>query len=404
MPEIPRIISVDDHIVEPRDLWERYLPERLRDRGPQVKKLRGRFSAGRTLGDWIEDDEGNWADVWVYEDLKAAILPGFAMSGHNQDDISQAYKPMDYDEMRPGAYDQAARLVDMDANHTDASLCFPTFPRFCGQTFLERGDREMGLACIRAYNDWMIDDWCAGPGRGRLIPLFLVPLWSPELAAEEARRCNEKGAFAVAFCEEPSRLGLPSIHTDHWDPFFAACDESGTVVNMHIGSSSKMADISPGAPRATGLSLTYEGAAHAMAEWLTSGVMERFGRLQIALSEGQIGWMPFLLERLDGIWRQRPGYGHLDTRLRKAPSEYVPDRVFGCIFDDVAGLRLRDVIGVDQIMFETDYPHGDSTWPESKAVLERLVKEAELSDDEVYRIVRGNAIRCYGLDRFGVAR
>jgi predicted TIM-barrel fold metal-dependent hydrolase len=401
--DVPRIISVDDHIVEPRDLWERYLPERFRDRGPRVRKLKGRFGPGRSMGDWVEDDEGQWSDVWVYEDLKAAILPGFAMSGHNQDDISQAYKPMDYDEMRPGAYDQAARLVDMDANHTEASLCFPTFPRFCGQTFLERGDREMGLACVQAFNDWMIDEWCAGAGRGRLIPLFLVPLWSPDLAADEVRRCNAKGAFAVAFSEEPSKLGLPSIHTDHWDPFFAACDESGTVINMHIGSSSKMAEISPGAPRATGLSLTYEGAAHALAEWLTSGLLERFGRLRIALSEGQIGWMPFLLERLDGIWHQRPGYGHLDTRLHQAPSAYLPDRVFGCIFDDLAGLRLRDVIGVDQIMFETDYPHGDSTWPESRAVLDRLVKEADLSEDEVYRVVRGNAIRCYGLDRIGVA-
>jgi predicted TIM-barrel fold metal-dependent hydrolase len=404
MPEVPLIISVDDHVVEPVDLWERFLPERLRDRAPRVRKLKGRFRPGRGMGDWLEDDEGQWSDVWVYADLKAAILPGFAMSGHNQDEISQAYKPMNYDEMRPGAYDQAARLVDMDANHTEASLCFPTFPRFCGQTFLERGDRYTGLACVQAYNDWMIDDWCAAAGRGRLIPLFLVPLWDPELAAAEVRRCNEKGAFAVAFSEEPSKLGLPSIHSDHWDPFFAACDESGTVLNMHIGSSSKMAEISPGAPRATGLSLTYEGAAHALAEWLTSGVLERFSNLKIALSEGQIGWMPFLLERLDGIWRQRPGYGHLDSRLSKAPSAYMSDRVFGCIFDDVAGLRLRDVIGVDQIMFETDYPHGDSTWPESKAVLERLVKEAALSADETYRIARRNAINCYGLDRFGVDR
>jgi predicted TIM-barrel fold metal-dependent hydrolase len=351
---------------------------------------------------WVDDADGDWSDVWVYEDLRSAILPGFAMAGHDQDQVSAEYRPMDYDRMRLGAYEQAARLVDMDANHTDASLCFPTFPRFCGQTFLEHGDRELSLACVRAYNDWMIDEWCAGEGRGRLIPMVIVPLWSSELAAREVRRCNEKGAFAVSFSENPSFLALPSLHCDGWDPFFAACDESGTVVNLHIGSSSKMADVSPGSPRAVSLSLTYEGAAHALVEWLASGVLERFAKLQIALSEGQVGWMPFLLERLDGIWRQRPGYGHLDTRLKKAPSAYVPDRVFGCMFDDVVGLRQRDKIGVRQIMFETDYPHGDSTWPKSRELIEHLAAEAELTDDEVYLVTRGNAIRLYGLERFGI--
>jgi predicted TIM-barrel fold metal-dependent hydrolase len=402
MVEIPRIISVDDHVVEPPDLWQTHLPERLREKGPRVERLKGRFKGGRTLGEWVEDDEGVWSDVWVYDDMRAAILPGFAMSGHNQDEVSAAYRPMNYEDMRPGCYQQGPRLEDMDLNHTEASLNFPTVPRFCGQTFLERGDRETGLACIQAYNDWMIDEWCAGAGRGRLIPLFLVPLWSPELAAEEVRRCNDKGAFAVAFCEEPSRLGLPSIHTDHWDPFFAACDESGTVLNMHIGSSSKMAEISPGAPRATGLTLTYEGAAHALAEWLTSGLLERFKNLRIALSEGQVGWMPFLLDRMDGIWRERPGYGHLDTRLTRKPSDYMADRVFGCIYDDLAGLKARDRVGIRQIMFETDYPHGDSLWPKSRDVLEQLVTDAGLTDEEIHLVVRGNAIRLYGLERYGI--
>jgi predicted TIM-barrel fold metal-dependent hydrolase len=291
----------------------------------------------------------------------------------------------------------------MDHNHSDASLAFPTFPRFCGQTFLEHGDRRLGLACVRAYNDWMIDEWCAGEGYGRLIPLTLIPLWDPEVAADEVRRCAAKGSFAIAFSENPTKLRLPSIHTPHWDPLFAACQDSDTVVNLHIGSSSTFPMTSTDAPRAVSLALTYQGASHALADWLTSGVLMRFPRLKVALSEGQVGWIPFILERLDSVWADRPGYGNIE-HLDQPPSCYLRDRVFGCVFDDVVGLKLRDHIGMSQIMFETDYPHGDSTWPNSRAVLEKVVTETGLNQEETDQLARGNAIRCYGLERFGLNR
>ena len=124
----------------------------------------------------------------------------------------------------------------MDANHIEAALCFPTFPRFCGQTFTEAKDKELGLLCVKAYNDWMVEEWCGDSG-GRLIPLCLIPLWDAELAAAEVRRNAERGVRAVCFSEIPPFLGLPSVHDpDHyWDPFFRACAETKTIVNMHIG-------------------------------------------------------------------------------------------------------------------------------------------------------------------------
>jgi len=398
--DLPRIISVDDHVVEPRDLWERHLPEAWRDGGPHLRRVKGRFLP-MTRGGWQEDETGNWADVWTFGDYQMAIIPGFAAAGHDQNYLGEHWDPMTYDDMRPGAYDQAARLEDLDLNHTEASLAFPTFPRFCGQTFMEHPDRKMVWACIQAYNDWMIDEWCAGPGHGRLIPLTLVPLWDPEAAAKEIRRCAAKGSFAVAFSENPAKLKLPSIHTDHWDPMFAACEESETVVNLHIGSSSTFPVTSVDAPRAVSLALTYQGSAHALSDWLTSGVFERFRTLKMALSEGQVGWMPFILEKLDGVWHDRPVYGNIE-HLPSPPSSYM-DRVYGCVFDDIIGLRLRDKIGMKQIMFETDYPHGDSTWPNSKAVFEKIATEANLSDEDVYDLTRGNAIRCYGLRRLGIS-
>jgi len=199
--------------------------------------------------------------------------------------------------MRKGCWDQKARLEDMDVNHVEASLAFPSFPRFCGQTFAERKDKTLGDLCVKAYNDWMLDEWCAGTN-GRLIPLIIVQLWDAQLAADEIRRNAARGCHAVTFSEIPPFLGFPSIHDKdgYWDPFLAACEETDTVINMHIGSSSKMPSTSPDAPAAVGSTLTYMNAAMSLTDWLMSGVFERFPRLTIAYSEGQIGWIPYVLE------------------------------------------------------------------------------------------------------------
>jgi predicted TIM-barrel fold metal-dependent hydrolase len=399
--DIPRIISVDDHVLEPPDLWQRNLPPRFRDAAPRLERVRGRFEPG-ARGGWVATADGGWADIWRFESYEMALIPGFAAAGMDQDYLGLHHDPLTYDDVRPGCYEQAPRLTDMDDNHTDASFSFPTFPRFCGQTFLEHGERDLALACVQTYNDWMIDEWCAGPGHGRLIPLTLIPLWDVELAADEVRRCAAKGSFAVAFSENPVRLKLPSIFTNHWDPFFAACAETDTVVNLHIGSSSTFPMTSLDAPRAVSLALTYQGAAHALSDWLTSGVLDRFARLKVALSEGQVGWIPFIVERLDSVWHERPVYGNLDDRLTRPPSSYFRGRIYGCVFDDLVGLQLRDHIGIEQIMFETDYPHGDSSWPHSRAVLEKLVTGAGLDERETYLLARGNAIECYGLHRVGI--
>src|SRR5438874_2608010 len=127
-----------------------------------------------------------------------------AASGFENIDL----EPITFDEIRPGCWIQKERLVDMANNHVDASLCFPNvLPRFCGQAFLERDDKELALLCVQAYNDWMIDEWCAGDAKDKLIPLTIIPLWDPTAAAEEVRRCADKGSHAVAFSENPSPLG-----------------------------------------------------------------------------------------------------------------------------------------------------------------------------------------------------
>ncbi|HVV30848.1 MAG TPA: amidohydrolase family protein [Mycobacteriales bacterium] len=400
-PSDLEIVSVDDHVLEPPDLWQRYLPSRFQDAAPRVVQERGRYAPGK-INVWEQTDDGEWASIWRFEDYEMTINPGFAAAGHDQNTLGDNWVAMTYDGIREGCFEQKPRLADMDLAGIQASLCFPTFPRFCGQTFLQNGARDLSLACVQAYNDWMIDEWCDGDGHGRLIPLTLIPLWDAELAAAEIRRCADKGSHAMAFSENPTRLKLPSIHSGYWDPLFTACAETDTVVNMHIGSSSTFPFTSIDAPRAAILALTYQGSSHAFADWMTSGVLQRYPTLRVALSEGQVGWMPYLLERLDQVWNERPRYGNLNGLLERAPSEYMRDQMYGCVFDDVAGLKLRDEIGMTQIMFETDYPHGDSTWPRCREVLDKLVHGAGLSDHERYLLARGNAIRCYGLERFGI--
>ena len=401
MTKIPRIISVDDHVVEPPDLWTSRLPSKYADRCPRVERDSAVFNFEGGVFSYEKGvEEGTPCDWWLYDDLIYPFPKLSAAVGFENLDV----EPVTFDEIRPGSWIQSERLADMDANHVDVSICFPNvLPRFCGQTFLEREDKELALLCVKAYNDWMIDEWCAGNGKGRLIPLTLIPLWDPIEAAEEVHRCASKGSFAVAFSENPYHLGLPSIHDKNhfWDPFFSACQETETVVCMHIGSSSKMPSTSPDAPFSVSSTITFANAMGSMCDYILSGIFVRFPKLKIAYAEGQVGWMPYVVERMDKIWEER-GDASFGIDLPDPPSSYIPNHIWGCIFDDEIGLKNRDIIGMNQICFEVDFPHADTTFPNTLDVATKICTEAELSEDEIYMLMRGNAIDCFGLERFGI--
>jgi hypothetical protein len=405
-PAIPRIISVDDHLVEPPRLWLDRLPAKYHDRAPRVVRIKGTMQAvtgpGRAqVTENPEHPDSRWCDQWYYDDYVWPLHAGYAAVGPLRDLIASA--PVTYDDVLPGCFDQAARLADMDRNHTEASLCFPTFPRFCGQAFMERDDKDFALLCLRAYNDFMIDEWCAGDGHGRLVPMTLVPLWDAELAAGELRRCAEKGSHAVTFPDVPPFLGLPSLHAAYWDPLLAAAEDTETVINMHIGSSSKLPASSDDAPQMVWAALSAQYSQNCLVDWLASGVLAHFPHLRIALSEGQVAWIPYFLERLDSIWHRRDGYetAMLD-RLPEPPSHYYRERVLGCVFDDVHGLRNREAVGMSQIAFEVDYPHADSTFPDTIATVTKVAGAAGLDEGETRQLVRGNAIDFYQLGRWGI--
>ena len=397
--DLPNMISVDDHVMEPKELWQEQLPASLRERGPRTvrEKVKLSFKGGH-YGFERNAEDGQWCDVWLFDDLVTPTGLLHAPAGVPRDE--QRNIPAVYEDFRDGTWDQTARPSDMDLNHVDAAINYPNiFPRFAGQGFLERSDKELALACLRIYNDWMIDDWCAGAGKGRLIPLTLVPLWDPALAAEEVRRCAAKGSYAIAFSENVAKLGQPSLYTGAWDVLWEACQETETSVSMHIGSSSSMPTTSDDAPLATSMSMYAQNAQGSLCDWVFSGSLERFPDITIAYAESQVGWMPFQLERMDAVWRD--GRGDVDN-VKTLPSEQVKGRVYGCVFDDLHGLINRDAVGTDHILWETDYPHSDGTFPHSRKIAHELFTAAGMNAQECRMVLRSNAVKAYGLDRFGV--
>jgi predicted TIM-barrel fold metal-dependent hydrolase len=391
-----RIISTDDHVVEPADLWQERLPSKYRDIGPRIVRERASTTLVNGRPHVVPDEQGDWCDWWLYEDLKKPITVEYA-SVAAAEKADQAGQGTTYDKMRRGCYDPVERVIDMELNGIEASLCFPnTLPRFCGQTFLEAKDKELAYLGVRAYNDWMAEEW-AGPSDGRLLNMSLVPLWDAELAAQEIYRNAPRGARAVSFSELPTVLGLPSIHSPdgYWEPFLRACQDTGTTICLHIGSSSQRVETSRDAPLIVGTVLNCTLAMSSMCDWLFSGIFERLPQLKVAFSEGNIGWVPYILERADRVWSEQRNLYDRDV-IPRPPSEYYREHMFGCYISDQHGLDSVEAIGEDTITFETDYPHADSTWPNSVKVADTEL--AHLTPLQQEKILRTNAIRMLNLD------
>jgi predicted TIM-barrel fold metal-dependent hydrolase len=380
------LVSVDDHVLEPPHLWVDRVAAKDRDRAPHMEI----------------DDTG--MDFWVYDGKRFPSSGLSAVAGKTKEEFSP--EPLRYADMRPGCYDSKARIEDMDRAGVLASLCFPTITRFCGQLFMEASDREFGFQCLQAYNDWMIEEWCAA-APGRYIPLVLIPMWDPPLAAKELERCAAKGATAFAFSENPAPLGLPTIHDKdrYWDPVMKAANDLKMVVSMHVGSSSQVPSIAPDSPFMANLTWGAMRTSGTMLSWLFSGMFSRFPDLKIALSEGEIGWIPYYLERAEQVldkqryWVSRGqkfmdhgASGDVDLFTLDIRGTFR-DHIYGCFIDDAHGIASIDEIGEDNIMCETDYPHSDSTWPNCLSVVKNRI--GHLSEETQYKLLRGNAEKLY---------
>src|SRR3954470_9329019 len=343
------LISVDDHLVEPPHLFEGRMSRRYAELAPRVEI----------------DDDG--MEFWAYDGKRHYKVGLNAVVGRPQDELS--FEPTRFDEMRRGAWDIDARIADMDLGGVYASLNFPSsLAGFAGQRYqLGVADGDLALAVVRAANDWHLDEW-AGTHSGRIIPCQVPWLLDPDVGAAEVRANAARGFRAVTFPELPERLGLPSLHTGYWDPFLAACEEPGPVVSLHVGSSSPAPTTSSDAPADTIGVLFFGWAMFAAVDWLYSRIPVRFPTLRICLSEGGIGWVAGLLDRLDHVERYQHMYGTWNG-IDLSPAEVLQRNFWFCAIEDRSGLEQRHRIGVDHICLESDYPHQDGTWPDTQEVL-----------------------------------
>jgi predicted TIM-barrel fold metal-dependent hydrolase len=368
------IISVDDHLIEPPDLFVGRLPASLQDEAPHI----------------IE--EGDGSQCWIFESKRYPNVGLNAVVGRPKNEWSM--DPARFDQMRPGCFDIDERIADMDRAGIWASLCFPSLVSgFCGAVYTRAQNPELGLACLRAFNDWHHEVW-AGSYPERIIPLQLPYLADIEVAVAEVTKNADRGFKAVSFPEFPAQLRLPSIFSGHWDPFFAACEETGTVVCLHTGASSWVPLPSPDPPFELLPTLFPVNALVAAGEWLWSGVPLRFPRLNIAMSEGGIGWVPMLMDRADYVLsHSASGSESTSWPSTLLPSEVLRRNFWYCSIDDPSSVPMRTTIGVDRIMVESDYPHADSSWPDTQRVL--TDNWGTLADAELRAIAGGNASRLF---------
>jgi predicted TIM-barrel fold metal-dependent hydrolase len=372
------LVSVDDHVIEPPTMFDAHIPEKYRDRAPHV----------------LEDDQGN--EYWQFEDERAMNMGLNAVAGCPPEEYGLS--PTRYDQMRPGCYDVRERVRDMDANGVLGSMNFPTFPHFCGQLFARAKDKDLAINVVRAYNDWHIDEW-SGSAPDRFVPLGITPFWDPQLMADEVRRIAGKGCHAVTFSENPEKLNEPGLHTDHWDPFWEACTETGTVVCMHIGSSSAMIVTSLDAPADVSIAITPMNSYLALNDLMWTPIFKKFPGVKIAMSEGGIGWIPYALERMDYVYEHHHRWTGADFGGLR-PSDVFREHIITCFIDDASGLEQRHRVGVDGITWECDYPHSDSTWPTSAIQLSKSL--VDIPDNEVNKITHENAMRAFQFDPFAI--
>lgn len=373
LPDDVQVVSVDDHVIEHPNVWQDRLPAKLKSRGPRIER----------------DDDGR--DVWILDGNPHYNIGLNAVAGKEYKDFGT--DPTTYEEMRKGCYDIDARIEDMDVDGVHAQLCFPTFPGFAGSTFLNAPDKELAAACVSAWNDWMIDEWCAA-APDRQIPLSLVPMWDIEKATAEVMRVVAKGTKAISFTEMPHAIGLPSYHTDHWDPMLAVLEEAGVPLALHFGSGGAPT-VAEEAPFTTAIALFGVNSQMATIDLVNSPIFTKFPKLKVALSEGGIGWMPYILERADYTWERHRWYTGME-KARK-PSELFRENIFGCFIVDEAGIANVERIGVDNVMFESDYPHSDSNWPHARKLLAESL--ANVPDDVARKIAEDNARRVFDFPR-----
>jgi predicted TIM-barrel fold metal-dependent hydrolase len=372
------LVSIDDHVIEPRDMFEGHVPEKYKDLAPKS-----------VLGD-------DGIERWWFQGVASGSMGLNAVVSWPKDEWG--FDPTTYAEMRPGAYDVHERVRDMNRNGILASMCFPSFVGFSGRYFQESDDEDLALVMTQAYNDWAIDDW-AGSYPGRFIPLAIPPVWDPEALAAEVHRVAKKGCRAMTMPELPHIQGLPSYHNkDYWDPFFRAASEENVVMCLHIGQGFGAITNAPDAPIDNLIILSTQISTLAAQDLLWGPAFRDYPDLKVAWSEAGIGWIPFYLDRCDRHYTNQTWLNH-DFK-GKLPSDVFREHSLACYVTDPSSLKIYKDIGVDIIAWECDYPHSDSLFPDAAEFVLAEMEQASVADEDVHRITWRNTCRFFDWDPF----
>jgi len=372
------LISTDDHIVEPAQTFINHVPKKYLDQAPRVVDLE------------------NGQQRWHFVDRMVATPGGAAVAGRAKDELHS--EPTRFEHMRKACYDVHSRIGDMNVNGILSSMNFPTFVGLGGELFLMHPDRNVMHVLVQAYNDFHIDEWC-GAYPGRFIPLAIIPLWDPALAVAEIKRVARKGARAITFPENTTKFGLPSIHQEYWNPIWQACVDEDMTLAVHIGSGGGFRFPSLDSPMDVGMSTMNLFMAEFMCDIVFSPVLRSYPKLKLAISEGYMGWVPFLKERIDYIYEFHKCWS-LQEFGDKKPSDYVAQNFLFCFTEDPTGVKNRHDIGIRHITFESDYPHADSTWPNSPERLWERHDFANIPENEIRMITHENAMQWFGFEPF----
>jgi predicted TIM-barrel fold metal-dependent hydrolase len=371
------LVSVDDHAVEPPGAFVPHYPQGKKDRAPQIIDRDGK--------------EGWWWNDRLYPTIGLNAVVGRPRAEYGME-------PCRFEQVRAGCYDVKARVDDMNANGLLGSLNFATFPGFAGKVFIEQAGQhpEEALLAIRAYNDWHVQDWC-GFAPARFIAMIMLPLWDMDLTLAEMKRMAAYNVHAIAFPDNPALAGLPSIHNDYWDPFWAACVDHKMVLNCHIGTGARAEHASMESPIDAWITSMPISIANSAADWTFATFWKKYPDLRMALSEGGIGWIPYFLERADFTYEHHREWTFSDFGAER-PSDVFKRHIICCFIDDQFGLKNLDYVNPDMVMFEVDYPHSDTVWPNCPEYLWASVngKDKALID----KITHQNACREYGYDPF----
>jgi predicted TIM-barrel fold metal-dependent hydrolase len=374
-----KLISADSHVNEPADLWIERIDRKFRDRAPRIVDN----IPGRPPGSYL-----------VLEDIPPVHVSQGLGAGKTAEELLQFFQTSTYRDARRGGWDPAERLKDMEIDGVEAELLYTTLG--FRQFWLK--DAELQRACFRVYNGWLAE-YCAYAPK-RLTGMALISLYDIGEAVRELRLCRQRGLKGAMIWASP-----PEEHSyadKMYDPFWAEAQELSMPLSLHavtgMGRESQALrvmgrEVRPVDRYIQSVTLGDE-VKRSLTELVFSGVLERFPRLRVVSAENEVSWLPFVIQRWNQTYQH---YQHLyPSPLKMKPSEYFRRQIYATFIDDAFGIHNRHQVGVEHIMWSSDYPHTQSSWPHSQEIIARDF--ADVPEEEKRQIVRENVMRLYDLE------